>query len=588
MNRSLSFLVPFFVTSVISLVPTAALLSADAADAAHTPGGDGTPVPTVTAKPSAAEMAHAEELVKAGDAAMQASNQDPSKSVEAALAYAGALPIFEAAEMNDRLRELKANIFWCRKRMNHDELDRYLAGKGGTGDAVARIESVVNRSVPMAEADAWLKDADVFALNNPDQAMKISVRYFEVAERFAGSPASLSAQRKSLDYQARAGANAQQAKRDTLFSRPPEVTTGRQPVPDQRAVSTAAREVKKLYRDGYSDRSDGGKHGLMTTLSQVASKSKDDPVTQYALFSEAMDLANDLKSVDDVLKLAEEEAKFFAVNPVQVKKDQLSRMRTSTPAKAVITLLDNPADAAANTVAGKYYAMELRKWDLGFAMLSIGDDAQLVKLAEMEIAKPNGVQQELELADAWFALGGSKNAETVAAWDRAMRWYEKVMPKLEGATKVRAKNRTDEMFGTVFPSKVDWDNLTADQWGKLKAVGGATVSANVPKTDTKVTLRAGQRARVVPHPTDTWFFNSYFSNGAQELTYKGREYSQSTFYVNSGDDWSFPLGCLLMYIDENKKAKAGVIEGPGTIILRSANPQWGSKGQIRVKILLLD
>jgi len=582
MNHSLSFPAALLVASVIICMSAVTAFAADAN------AGDGAAIPTVIAKPSAAEVARAEELVTTGYKAMQASNQDPSRSVEAALAFAEALPVFEAAEMHDRMRELNANIFWCRKRMNHDELRSYVKGKAGAGDVVARIEAVVNRSVPMAEADGWLQDADVFALNNPDQAMKISIRYFEVAERFAGSPASLSAQRKSLDYQARAGANSQQAKRDTLFTRPAEVATGRQPVPDPRAVSTAARDVKKLYRDGYSDRSDGGKHSLMTSLSQVASKSKDDPVTQYALFNEAMDLANDLKAVDAVLKLAEEEATFFAIDSVQLKKDQLGRMRTSAPAKAVITLLDNPADAAANTVAGKYYAMELRKWDLGFAMLSIGDDTQLAKLAEMEIAKPDGVQQELELADAWFALGGSKNAETVAAWDRAMRWYEKVQPNLEGATKARAKNRMEEMFGTVFPAKVDWDNLTADQWGKLKAVGGATVVANTPKTDTKVTLRAGQKARVVPHPTDTWYFNSYFSNGAQELTYKGREYVRSTFYINTGEDWSFPIGSLLMYVDDTKKAKAGVIEGPGTIILRSAQPQWGSKGQIRVKILLLD
>lgn len=580
MNRSASL--AYMVAAVLTALPATSACAADAN------AGDGAPVQTVAIKPSAAEVARAEERVKTGYVAMQESNQDPSRSVEAALAFAEALPVFEAAEMHDRMRELNANIFWCRKRMNHDELDRYVKGKTGNSDALARIEAVVNRSVPMAEADGWLKDADVFALNNPDQAMKIAIRYFEVAERFAGSPASLSAQRKSLDYQARAGATAQQSKRDTLFTRPPEVATGRQPVPDQRAVSTAAREVKKLYREGYSDRSDGGKYSLMTSLSQLATKSKDDPLTQYALFSEALDLANDLKAVDAVLKLAEEEAKFFAIDPVQVKKEQLGRMRTSVPAKAVITLLDNPADAAANTVAGKYYALELRKWDLGFAMLSIGDDAQLAKLAEMEIAKPEGAQQEVELADAWFALGGSKNAETVAAWDRAMRWYEKVLPKLEGATKTRAKNRMDEMFGIVFPSKLDWDSLTADQWGKLKAVAGTSVATNTPKTDTKVTLRAGQKARVVPHPTDTWFFRSYFSNGVQELTYKGREFVRSTIYVNSGEDWSFPLGSLLMCIDDGKKTQVGVIEGPGTIILRSAQPQWGSKGQIRVKILLLD
>jgi hypothetical protein len=53
-------------------------------------------------------------------------------------------------------------------------------------------------------------------------------------------------------------------------------------------------------------------------------------------------------------------------------------------------------------------------------------------------------------------------------------------------------------------------------------------------------------------------------------------------------DFALPLGSLIMYTDEAAKLPAGVIEGPGTITLRSAQPQFGSRGSIRVKILLLD
>jgi len=540
--------------------------------------------------PSAAEMARAEALVKTGYAAMQASNQDPSKSVEAALAFAEALPVFEAAGLHDRVRELNANIFWSRKRMTHDDLGRYLAAKGGADNEAiaARIEAVVNRQVPLAEADRWLQEVDLFALEHPDRAMQIAIRYFEVAERFAGTPSSLSAQRKSLDYQARAGTAAQQAKRETLFTRPAQVAAGRKPAPDAREIANAVRELKKIYRDGYADRSDDGKRALLRTFGEQARKTKDDPTIAFALYEEAIGLAGQIRAVDEVLLLADAQATAFDVNATQIKKDVLGRMRTSAPAKAVITLLDDPAEPLSNTIAGKYYAFELRRWDVGFAMLSLGQDAALAKLAEMEIAKPQGAQQELELADGWFALGGSRNSDNIACWSRAMGWYESVLPKVEGATKTRVAARMDEMFGVVFPSRMDWDNLTAEQWNKLKPVAQVTVACNTPKTETKVVLRAGQRARVVAHPTDTWTFHSYFSNGPQEVTYKGREYLRGAFIVDQGDDWSFPLGALIMYIDESKKAKAGVIEGPGHVILRSSRPSFGNRGALRVKILLID
>lgn len=541
--------------------------------------------------PTPAALAQAEELVKTGYAAMQASNQDPSKSVEAALAFAEALPVFEAAALHDRVRELNANIFWSRKRMNHDDLGRYLAAKGGAGSeaAAARIETVVNRQVPLAEADRWLQEVDLFALEHPDRAMQIAIRYFEVAERFAGTPASLSAQRKSLDYQARAGTAAQQAKRETLFTRPAKVTAGRKPAPEAREVANAVRELKKIYRDGYGDRSDDGKRALLRTFGEQAVKTKDDPVTAFALFDEAIGLASQIRAIDDVLQLADAQAAAFDVDATQTKKDVLGRMRTSAPAKAVITLLDDPAEPAANTIAGKYYAFDLRRWDVGFAMLSVGQDAELAKLAEMEIAKPQGAQQELELADGWFALGGSRNSDGIACWSRAMGWYESVLSKVEGATKARVAARMDEMFGVVFPSRMDWDNLTAEQWSKLKPIAQVTVACNTPKTETKVMLRAGQRARVVPHPTDTWTFHSYFSNGPREVTYKGQEFARGAFIMmDNGEDWSFPLGALIMYTDENSKAKAGVIEGPGHIILRSSRPSYGNRGAIRVKILLLE
>jgi hypothetical protein len=546
--------------------------------------------PAVSATVSAADLARAANLVSSGYQAMQASNQDPSKSVDAALAFAEAQPIYESAGQFDRVREMNANIFWCRKRMNHDELERYVAGRGiEVTRLVERIETVVNTEVPLDQAEKWLQEADLFSIENPDQSMAIAIRYFEVAERFVGSPSAITAQRKSLDYQAKAGAAAKQAHRDTLFTRPVDTRKGQQAIPDAKDLRTAVTRVKKDYKEGYADRSENGRRTLAKALFDVAQRTADDPLMAYALYSEAIDLACDTKDVDSILTFAEAQAKAFAMTATEAKKEALGRLRLDSVAKAVLVLLDNPSDPAANTVAGRYYAFTLRRWDVGFAMLSVGEDIEYARLAEMEIAKPQGVAQELELAEAWFALGGPKNVDTVAAWARAMHWFEHALPSLDGATKRRTEDRMNDMFGTVFPRGMNWGALTAEQWGKLKPVASVVVAANTPKTDTKVVLRTGQKARVVPSPTDTWFFYSYFSNGMQELSYKGREFASATMSTLSTDsDYALPLGSMIMWIDENSRQQVGEISGPGHIVLRSAQPQYASKGQIRVKIILLD
>jgi hypothetical protein len=571
--------------------------------------GEATVVAPSSAMPSAADLARAERLITSGYVAMQASNQDPGKSVDAAFAFTEALPIVTAAGDTERARELQANLFWCRKRMNHEALDRYLAGSGSVDKTVvAQIDAKVTAAVDPKEADAWMQAADLYAIEHPGEGLRIAIRYFEVAERFVGTKASLEAQRKSLDYQASSATATKQAKRETLFTQPAKVASGRQPVPDSKEVRSAVGQIRKDNKAAYADRTDGGRKKLMKELFELGQKTTDDALMRYALYEAALDLAVDLKHVDQMLTIVEAQADGYAIDVVPAKVEALGRLRSDSVAKAVITLLSDPADPAANTVAGRYFAFTVRRWDVGFAMLSIGDDEELVKVADMEIAKPQGSQQEVEMGDTWFALGGPKNSDTVAAWDRAMHWYEIASAHTEGATKLRIAARMDEMFGVVFPSKVDWNALSDEQWQKLRPIAAVSVAANAAKVDTRVTLREGQRARVIPAPGDQWTFNNPLANKPVETSSGGIDILGELGMRGPGGragpgararggaaaggpaalDFALPLGSLIMYTDEAAKLPAGVIEGPGTITLRSAQPQFGSRGSIRVKILLLD
>lgn len=134
-----------------------------------------------------------------GNAALAAANNDPSQNLVAALAYAKALPAYEAAGDQETAAEIRSVIFWCKKRMNQAALERFVQSKGDAGQILAVAVAQVDQPVAVSEATAYLAKADAFAQKNPKESLKIAIRYFEVADRFQGTPESLKAQRLSLD-----------------------------------------------------------------------------------------------------------------------------------------------------------------------------------------------------------------------------------------------------------------------------------------------------------------------------------------------------------------------------------------------------
>ena len=566
-----------------SLVLCLSLLALPGVPAAETtvPASGDTPAAAV---PDQAAIAKADQQAKAGLAAMQASNGNTSKTVEAALSFSQALHIYEAASDHEKAREMQANIFWCKKRMNLDDLERYVASKGKDpkiAAELARIDQVVDKKIPADQADTYLADADRYALENPDQGFLIAVRYFEVAERFVGTPASLKAQRKSLDYQARA-TPAEAAAGDTLFTRPAKPPEGRQPVPGPADLKTAKDAVKKLYKDDFAERKDSARRAFAWRLFEQAKSSKDDPKMRYALLSEATQIAMSTRDVAAVLAFCDELANGFdGLDAATEKKAQLTKFKTDPGAAAALKLLDDPRDPSANAAAGKYFCLTAGKWDIGLPLLALGNDPALAKIASMEAANPSGPAQQMELADAWYAMGSRSNDQGIAAWKRAMQWYKKSLPSSTGVSKERIQQTLDDMFPSVIDPDFNWEKLSEKQWDKLKGPPIA-VSCVKNKADTGVILREGESARVVAHPTDTWIFQAWWADGPQAVTWKGAE--RRSMYV--GD--RFPTGALVMWIKEGQQKTPGVITGPGKVLVGPIDTSYATKGAIRVKVMVLD
>jgi hypothetical protein len=164
--------------------------------------------------------------------------------------------------------------------------------------------------------------------------------------------------------------------------------------------------------------------------------------------------------------------------------------------------MKDPKDKRANLIAGKFWCFNMGRWELGLPMLSLGEDPDFHKVAEMELAQPKQPNDQLVTADGWYDVGKKTSGpDRVPAWLRAQYWYQQAMPGLGSVNKATVQKRLDEIDDALPLTNVDWDNLTAKQWDKLKGQL-VVVPAKVDRSNGGCDLSPTHRIRVVPHPDD--------------------------------------------------------------------------------------
>jgi hypothetical protein len=545
---------------------------------------------------------HAQVLVQQGKQAMVESNDNPRRSVDAAIAFSKALKYYEQVGDTDTICDLEANIFWCKKRMNLDDVKSFVAQKSGDKSveaALAKVDAVATKEVPKEKAEEYLARADKYASKNPGQFDQIAVRYFEVAERFVGTEVGIKAQKLSLaaqQSQMKAIKDAQEAQRQTLFSKPTTLAEGikQAAVPSVDTQKSSVSAIRSLYKADFAKKKPHQKRNLLNKLMDQTGSTKDDPAMLHGLLSTVIDLGVECMDYYSVIKACDLKAASFAgIDAKAEKKSVLAKSRNPT-VLAILKLLDNPEDGEANTTVGKYFCYEAQKWDIGIPLLMHGSDAELKKIAEMEMAKPDGVAQQAELGHAWYDLGKKGRAVTKEGpMARALVWYQLALPKMTGITKDTMTKRLDEIDSILPMTNLNYDNLTAKQWDRLKGLGVVEVSATRDRNDTGLRLSSGKKYRIVPHPTDTWSPTSYYSSQQRTTNWKGRADSYTVggrtyVYATTGD---FQEGALAMQIENGKWMKPGLIEGEGRLFLGPySSYSWGAggTGMIRCKILPAD
>jgi hypothetical protein len=571
-----------------------------AADVALPPVNDG------GAATAADPKVTAQRLVREGMELVKRFNLDKAHNataiVDAAICFSKARALVEKSGDEDMIGEIQANLFWCKKQMDMDALKDYVAKKGSDGShAVEQMAAVAAAKPAESEASAYFKRAEKYASAHPDDLLQIAIRFLEVAERFPGATEGTEANKRALAAQQdlmKKVSEAAAAARETRFTKRTTVEPGSTAVPALQAQKDAQAQLRKTYVKPYAKKDLPGKKRLARRLLSEASANKTDAAIYYTMITESIRLAaesEDYESLLDGIDLLA--SSFTGVDVATEKRNALKKMSGKPTAAAILKLLDTPDDPAANLTAGRWFCFVSHRWEDGFRMLALSTDEGAKKAAQMELDKPSTAEEQLSVADTWYDFGkkSSIKEEKNGACGRAMMWYQQIVTNLQGVTKDKVTKRIEEIdkMLPLDPDSIDWDALTPNQWSKLKATKVIEVTARVDRTDSGVSLAAGQSMRAVANPADTWSMRLW-GDAKATMDWHGNT-DGDTIYWTDGSTTHQPLvykglrvGALVVWVGTGERQACGVVTGPGQVYLA---PHIGFSsggdraGSIKVKLI---
>ncbi len=515
----------------------------------------------------------ADALAAVGLQAMKEADGDPHRGVDAALAFSHALATYQKLGDVDAVCEMQADIFWCKKRMNMSDLQTYVAQKGGAAKAdFANVEKLITEEVPVTEAAAYLERAQKYQAANPDKHFETAIRFSEIIERFPDSDAAhqasavfakeqtlylgqVSEERKHEQEQLKQ--EIDQIRRNR-FMRPPSVAVGTVTVPEKASQDKALATIKNTYKDDYqAARKDATKRALAHKFFAEAENNKEDASVYFVMLDESTRLAMESEDYEQLLSAIERMGETYKGFDADARKREvLNRIKGKATAAAILKLMDDPKDRRANVIAGKFFCFDMQRWDLGLPMLSLGDDADLHKVAEMELSDPKQPADQRATGDAWYDLGRKvSGSEKTRAWLRAQHWYNLALGSLNGVNKTMVEKRLEEIDAILPLADIDYDNLTTKQWEKLKGQL-VTIEAKVDRSNGGVQLSPQKRVRVVPHPDDKDKMVFLVGNGGDRqdagvLTGNGQLWVVPTTRRRGGRDLSTLRMKIIVLSDED-------------------------------------
>jgi hypothetical protein len=171
---------------------------------------------------------------------------------------------------------------------------------------------------------------------------------------------------------------------------------------------------------------------------------------QYLKIADTALASYDVRMASQAMVLAKrivygshDSAAIARVHEVDLRVHEASR-QLAPVAAAANYLKDHPEDPRPNLTVGRFVCFFRGMWDEGLPLLAKGSDKTLADLAAGDLARPEDVSGQTQLADRWWNLPDSKETPQKSSRLRAAWWYEKALPQLIGQQKSLAEQRIAE------------------------------------------------------------------------------------------------------------------------------------------------
>ena len=113
---------------------------------------------------------------------------------------------------------------------------------------------------------------------------------------------------------------------------------------------------------------------------------------------------------------------------------------------ALETLQSDPVEPAANLQVGRYRCFVKNDWENGIPMLALGSDAELKRLALLELKPEPVIDDWVTLGDGWWKQAAELNG--TQAWNVAIHssfYYQQALSALAGLEKARVEKILEEI-----------------------------------------------------------------------------------------------------------------------------------------------
>jgi WD40 repeat protein len=129
-----------------------------------------------------------------------------------------------------------------------------------------------------------------------------------------------------------------------------------------------------------------------------------------------------------------------------VRRASVRRVAFEKVRKDMETLAGRPDDSAAGAAVGRFFCYQKGDWGRGLPLLARGGD-DLAALARQDLAGAADAAAQARLGDLWWARADKEGEDRAGPQQRARFWYLRALPRLGGADRERAAERSKSVVG---------------------------------------------------------------------------------------------------------------------------------------------